>query len=84
MISFRQKVINQIKGASNQTEVASIIENSIQRLRIKEIHGHVIQRFILGMGLSLNREMTESLSVKTLENMKVAIDLFKKLHKPVL
>lgn len=84
MISFRQSVINQIKGASNQAEVARIIEDSLQRLKIKKINGHIIQRFILGMGLSLHRETTGTLSTKTTENVKVAIDLFKKLHKPSL
>ncbi len=84
MISFRQSVINQIKGASNQAEVARIIEDSLQRLRIKKINGHIIQRFILGMGLSLNRETTGTLSTKTTENVKVAIDLLRKLHKPSL
>jgi hypothetical protein len=84
MICFRQSVINQIKGASNQVEVARIIEDSLQRLKIKKIRGHIIQRFILGMGLSLHRETTGTLSTKTMENMKVAIDLFKKLHKPSL
>lgn len=84
MISFRHSIINQIKGASNQAEVARIIEDSLQRLKIKKIHGHIIQRFILGMGLSLHRETAGKLSTKTLENMKVAIDLFQKLHKPSL
>ena len=82
MISFRQSIINQIKGASDQAEVARIIEDSLLRLKIKKINGHIIQRFILGMGLALDRETTGIPSTKTLENINVAIHLFKKLHKP--
>jgi hypothetical protein len=84
MMSFRQIIINQIKCASNRAEVARIIEDSVQRLKIKKIHGHIIQRFILGMELSLHRETTGPLSPKTTENLKVALDLFKKLHQPAL
>jgi hypothetical protein len=78
MDSFRQSIIHQIKGASNPAEVAIIIEDSLQRLKIKKINGHIIQRFILCVGLSLHRETTEVLSTKTLENIKVPLFSSKK------
>ncbi|MBA4056776.1 MAG: hypothetical protein C0490_18830 [Marivirga sp.] len=83
MIYFRQTIINQIKSASNEKEVEKAINESLQRLRIKDVNGHIIQRFILGMGKALHHETTEKPSAKTLENINIAIDLFKKLHKPL-
>lgn len=82
MIHFKQSVINQIKSASNADEVEDVISDSIQRLKIKNVHGHIIQRYILGMEQALDRERTEQLSTKTLKNMERATDLFRKLLKP--
>lgn len=82
MIHFRQTVLNQIKSASNEAELEDVISDSIQRLKIKNVHGHIIQRFVLGMEQALDRERNEELSVKTLKNMDRATDLFRKLLKP--
>jgi hypothetical protein len=82
MIHFRQTVLNQIKSASNEAELEDVISDSIQRLKIKNVHGHIIQRFVLGMEQALDRERNEGLSAKTLKNMDRATDLFRKLLKP--
>lgn len=82
MIYFRQTVLNQIKSASNEAELEDVISDSIQRLKIKNVHGHIIQRFVMGMEQALDRERNEGLSAKTLKNMDRATDLFRKLLKP--
>jgi hypothetical protein len=82
MIYFRQTVLNQIKSASNEAEIEDVISDSIQRLKIKNVHGHIIQRFVMGMEQALDRERNEGLSAKTLKNMDRATDLFRKLLKP--
>lgn len=79
---FRQTILNQIKSASDEKEVTELINDSIQRLKIKNVNGHIIQRYILCMGLSLDRERTETLSTNALKNMDLAIDIFRKLQKP--
>ena len=81
MIYFRQTVLNQIKSASNEAELQDIVSDSIQRLKIKNVNGHIIQRFILGMERALDRERTEQLSAKAMKNMVHASDLFKRLLK---
>ena len=81
MIYFRQTVLNQIKSASNEAELQDIVNDSIQRLKIKNVHGHIIQRFILGMERALDRERTELLSAKAMKNMDHAADLFRRLLK---
>ena len=82
MIYFRQTVLNQIKSASNEAELQDVVSDSIQRLKMKNVHGHIIQRFILGMERALDRERTEQLSAKAMKNMDHATDLFRKLLKP--
>jgi hypothetical protein len=82
MIYYKQTILNKIKSASTDTEIETVINNSIHRLKMKNVHGHIVQRFILGMVQVLHREKTEQLSVKTLQSMDLAIDLFRKLQRP--
>ena len=82
MIHFKLTVLNQIKSASNEAELQDVINVSIQRLKINNVHGHLIQRFILGMGQALDRERTEQRSAKALKNIDRASDLFRRLLKP--
>lgn len=81
MISFRLSIINQIKAASSEAEVAKIIEGSLQRLKTKKVHGHLIQRFIERVDLALNRERIEQHSTKTTQNMTSAIDIIRRMQK---
>ena len=76
MMYFKQTVLNQIKSASSETDLEGVVSSSIQRLKIKNVNGHIIQRFILGMEQALHRERTEQLSIKVLKNMDLAIVLF--------
>ncbi|HEX5167661.1 MAG TPA: hypothetical protein VFW11_00705 [Cyclobacteriaceae bacterium] len=82
MVYFRQTVLDQIKSATNEKEIENVIDDSIERLKIKQVNGHIIQRFFLNMERNLDRAKTEEVSEKMKQNMDVAIDLFKKLQKP--
>lgn len=52
MIYFRQTIINQIKSASGEGEVNNIVNDSIRRLQIKKLNGHIIERFITSMAMT--------------------------------
>lgn len=82
MIYLRQTVIGQIKSAQNEKEIEDVIDRSIQRLKIKNVHGHIIQRFIIGMGSSLDQAKAELVSEKVKQNIDTAISVFRKLQKP--
>lgn len=82
MTYYRQTILHQIKSASNKAAVEEVINDSIERLKIKNVNGHIIQRFILSMGPVLHREISEQPSSKALENMGFAIDVFRRLQKP--
>ena len=81
MISFRLSTINQIKAASNEAEVAKIIEDSLRRLKMKKVHGHLIQRFIESMDLALSRERIEQHAARTMQNVTSAIDILRRMQK---
>jgi len=83
MINFRQTIVNRIKSASDEREVEKVIDDSLTRLRIKNVNGHIIQRFISGMGLALHREIACTPPPKILENINLALNLYKKLQKPL-
>jgi hypothetical protein len=59
MISFRQIVLAQIKSATDEKEVESVIGISIQKLKIKNVNGHIIQRYVLNMGSTLQLTKAE-------------------------
>jgi hypothetical protein len=82
MIYFRQTVLDKIKSASNEKEIESLIEHSIQRLKSKNVNGHLIQRYIHAMGTTLYNAKLEHSSKNTQLNLDVAIILFRKLHRP--
>ena len=82
MMYFRQTVLHQIKSASDEKEVASVVDHSIERLKHKKVNGHLIQRFIVAMDKVLCEARLENASEKTGRNMDIAIALFKKLQRP--
>lgn len=81
MISFRQVVLMQIKSAPDEKEIEAVIGRSIQKLKIKNVNAHIIQRYILNMELSLHRAKAEQVTEKDMHNINLAIDLFKGLQK---
>lgn len=82
MLHFRQTILSQIKSASDEKEIERVIDNAIQRLKSKNINGHIIQRFVLAMDRMLDQAKLEGLSEKAMHNMDIAIGLFKKLRRP--
>ncbi len=77
---FRQRIISQIKSASNESEIDVLIEDFLQRMKTKNINGHIIQRFIVCMGVDIDREKTENHPAGAMSNLSYAIDLLKKLQ----
>lgn len=81
MLYFKQTVLSQIKSAEDETDVEDVINGSIERLKFKNVNGHIIQRYIVGMKTTLSHEKTEQQSLKAIENLDFAIRVFAKLHK---
>lgn len=82
MLHFRQTVLSQIKSASDEKEIENIVDQSIRRLKARNINGHIIQRFILAMGKALDQVKLEDTSEKVEQNMNIAIGMFRKLQRP--
>lgn len=82
MIYFRQIILNQIKSAASETEIDELVDNSIHLLKVKNVNGHIIQRFISGMSHDLGRELALQLSPEMTKNIDRAIALFRGLQRP--
>ncbi|MBL0739574.1 hypothetical protein [Chryseolinea lacunae] len=82
MLHFRQTILNQIKLASDENEIENVIDRSIQRLKSRNINGHIIQRFIIVMSKTLYQAKMEGMSEKAGQNMDIAIGMFQKLQRP--
>jgi len=76
MTYFKYSVLSQIKSAVNEKEIENVVNLSIQRLKARNINGHLIQRF----RCSLDEARLEEPSERVLQNVDTAIRLFRILH----
>lgn len=81
MIYFRQTVISQIKSASNEKEINNVVNDSIKRLQIKNVNGHLIERFITSMAMALVRSKQEATADNIKHNFEFALELFRKMQR---
>ena len=49
-------------------------------MNLKNVNGHIIQRFIVCVGVDIDREKTEKHTATAMRNLSYAIDLLKKLQ----
>lgn len=79
MLFFRRTVINEIMSSSNEGNVEGLIDSAVQKLKFKNVNGHVIQRFITGMERDLRHERAGDHTINTLRKVDLAIDHLKQL-----
>lgn len=79
MVYFVQITLRRITSASDEEEIKNVVDHSIQRLKSKNVNGHIIQRFVLSMDKILSQAKIEGTSEKAEQNMEIAIGLFRKL-----
>lgn len=84
MVYFKQTVLGRIKMAASEEELVGVIHQSIDRLKGSNVHGHIIQRFVVSMSMTLDKARVDATSRKEEQNMNLAIGLFRKLQKPGL
>jgi hypothetical protein len=81
MVYFVQITLRRITSASDEEEIKNVVDHSIQRLKSKNVNGHIIQRFVLSMDKILSQAKIEGTSEKAEQNMEIAIGLFRKLRR---
>ena len=79
MVSFSNGVINEIKRASTETELKTIVENSFSQLKEKQIFNE--SGYIMNMIVSLRSINTEGLSPEIIHNVNVGIVLFREYRR---
>jgi hypothetical protein len=80
MTYFKHSVLSKIKSPVDEREVESFIQLSVQRLKYRNVNGHLIQRFNVAMDKTLREAKPEEPSEKVWQNLDTAIRLFGNLH----
>jgi hypothetical protein len=78
MVSFSEGVINEIKCATTETELKSVVENSFLLLKERKIFNETA--YIINMIVSLRSTKKETLDPVVINNIKTAIEFFRE-HK---
>jgi hypothetical protein len=82
MVDFSYRIINQIKEATDDSHVRTIIVNSIRDLHTKNINGFSGRRkYMMNMVMALRYIKAEGLSPKALVNVDSAIEIIERLRK---
>ncbi len=81
MVEFSYKIINQIKGAHDDDQLRTIIENSIQKLGERKVNRFNAKRkFLMNMILALRYERAEGLPAHESGNVTHAIEILENLR----
>lgn len=80
MVSFCNEVINEIKSASDETALVGVIRNSMARFR-HERNSFNDEGYIINMIVSLKSSEREPLPSTSLNNIKIAIAIFRKFQQ---
>ena len=76
MVDYSYEIINQIKGATDDSDVKIIIENSFQKQNFKDI-----RRLMMNIVMALRYVKAEGLEPKALQNVNIAIEVIEQLRK---
>ena len=76
MVDYSYEIINQIKGAKDDSDVKIIIGNSIQKQNFKDI-----RRFMMNIVMALRYVKADGLDPKALQNVDTAIEVIEELRK---
>ena len=76
MVDYSYEIINQIKGATDDSDVKIIIENSFQKQNFKDI-----RRLMMNIVMALRYVKAEGLEPKALQNVNIAIEVVEQLRK---
>jgi hypothetical protein len=79
MVSFCNEVVNEIKAASDETALVGVIRSSMSRFR-NERNSFNDDGYIMNMIVSLRSSERETLSSRSIDNIRIAIAIFKKFQ----
>jgi hypothetical protein len=82
MNDLKQLTLSQIRLASNEIEVESIIDHAYTRLHLKKIHILTIRNYELSMTLSLLKLRRQPQTSRSKFNINKAIEIFRNSKHP--
>lgn len=81
MVDFSYEIINQIKDASDNNQITSIIEKSLDTLTAKNGVFNSKRKYMMNMVMALRYVKAEGLNTKASANVNHAIKVFEALRK---
>ena len=82
MVDYSYEIINQIKGAADDSHVKILIENSLREGNFKNINGFGAKRkLMMNIVMALRYVKAEGLHPKALQNVDTAIEVIEQLRK---
>jgi len=81
MVDFSYEIINKIKDASDNNQVTSIIEKSLDTLTAKNGVFNSKRKYMMNMVMALRYVKAEGLNAKASANVNHAIEVFEALRK---
>jgi hypothetical protein len=81
MVYISETIINRVKEAGSAQEVRRIIENAIPGLKIRPESGQIDKKYTRNILMALKHHKKQELEPRALDNINVAVDVFRKLHE---
>lgn len=81
MNDIKQLTLDQIRLASSEREVESVINEAFTKLQRKKFNTHAVKDYQLNMTLSLLNLNRQHLTNKSNYNVNKAIEIFRKLNR---
>lgn len=84
MVSYCDQVVSKIESAASEIEVKKIIDDSLLKYRSTKSNVHNEVKYILNMIVTLQSEAAvKGLSEGVLNNLKLAVEIFRKYRNQV-
>jgi hypothetical protein len=81
MKSLQLLTIGQIKSAANDSEIESVIQFSLEKLRTRNINAHFVKSYVSSMTTFLLAIRNEGFSPNSRQNVVKAIEIFRKINR---
>lgn len=80
MVYISETIVSRVKEARSAEEVRTIIDNAIPRLKIRSDSARIDKKYTRNILMALKHYKKLELEPRALDNINVALEVFKKLH----
>jgi hypothetical protein len=82
-MSIKQLTIDQIRIAVTEKEIETVIENTLEKVKRKNVNGHIVRNYMSTMTTLLLNLKREPLDYTVKDNVNKAIEIYRKLNRSI-